>query len=213
MTRGLTGAFQSAVAGPHVQAVVFAQLDFAEGVTRLCTAGHSLEWSGFTWLGAGTMLGVSIVEESSTLEAHGLDLTLSGCTPELLTAAQTYHYQGRAVDLWFAPLDDSLTPITDPYPYFSGRMDYSTISTDGAVIVLHCSSWFEDWQRARVRRYTDADQQREYPGDRFFEFAEQVADAQLVWYSPGGSAPSGAPVSNTPLARMYRLAAGQSKSY
>ena len=36
-----------------------------------------------------------------------------------------------------------------------------------------------DLERAEVRRYTDADQQAEYPGDRFFEFVAALQEAEI----------------------------------
>ena len=36
-----------------------------------------------------------------------------------------------------------------------------------------------DLERAEVRRYTDADQQAEYPGDRFFEFVPALQEAEI----------------------------------
>ncbi len=44
---------------------------------------------------------------------------------------------------------------------------------------LTCESRLVDLERAEVRRYTDADQQAEYPGDRFFEFVPALQEAEI----------------------------------
>ena len=52
---------------------------------------------------------------------------------------------------------------------------------DGAEpsVALACESRLVDLKRAEVRRYTDADQQAEYPGDRFFEFVPALHEAEI----------------------------------
>jgi hypothetical protein len=53
--------------------------------------------------------------------------------------------------------------------------------TDGAEgrISLTCESRLVDLERAEVRRYTDADQQAEYQGDRFFEYVPALQEAEI----------------------------------
>ena len=53
---------------------------------------------------------------------------------------------------------------------------------DGAEprVSLACESRLVDLERAEVRRHTDADQQAEYPGDRFFEFVPALQEAQIT---------------------------------
>jgi hypothetical protein len=46
-------------------------------------------------------------------------------------------------------------------------------------IVLTCESRLVDLERAEVRRYTDPDQQAEYPGNRFFEYVPALQDAEI----------------------------------
>ena len=181
MSRAVTATFQTSAEAGHVRAAIFVQLDFSAGYTRLCNAGQTLKWNGYDWQGAGRMLALSTAEESDALEAKTIDITLSGVDDALVTLAQTTHYQGRPVDIWLAPLDESYVPIADPFAFFSGKMDFCTFDLLASTITLRCNTWFEDWQRPRMRRYTGADQQAEYSGDRFMEFAESMADMQLVW--------------------------------
>jgi hypothetical protein len=53
--------------------------------------------------------------------------------------------------------------------------------TDGAEpsVTLACESRLVDLERAEVRRYTDADQQAEYQGDRFFEYVPALQEAEI----------------------------------
>ena len=46
-------------------------------------------------------------------------------------------------------------------------------------VALAYESRLVDLERAEVRRYTDADKQAEYPGDRFFEFVPALQEAEI----------------------------------
>ena len=46
-------------------------------------------------------------------------------------------------------------------------------------MALACESRLVDLERAEVPRYTDADQQAEYPGDRFSEFLPALHQAEI----------------------------------
>ena len=70
--------------------------------------------------------------------------------------------------------------VADPFPLWAGLMDVMEV-TDGAEarISLTCESRLVDLERAEVRRYTDADQQAEYQGDRFFEYVPALQEAEI----------------------------------
>jgi hypothetical protein len=38
-----------------------------------------------------------------------------------------------------------------------------------------------DWERPRMRRFTDADQKAHHPGDRGLEHVAEVASKEVVW--------------------------------
>ena len=63
---------------------------------------------------------------------------------------------------------------------WAGLMDTMEV-VDGPEprVALSCESRLVDLERAEVRRYTDADQQAEYPGDRFFEFVPALQEAEI----------------------------------
>lgn len=47
-------------------------------------------------------------------------------------------------------------------------------------VSLACESRLVDLERAEVRRYTNADQQAEYAGDRFSTFIPTLQEAQIT---------------------------------
>lgn len=70
--------------------------------------------------------------------------------------------------------------VADPFPLWAGLMDVMEV-TDGAEarIALTCESRLVDLERAEVLRYTDADQQAEYQGDRFFEYVPALQEVEI----------------------------------
>lgn len=87
--------------------------------------------------------------------------------------------------------------MADPFPLWVGLMDTMEV-VDGAEprVSLSCESRLVDLERAEVR-YTDADQQAEYPGDRFFEYVPRCrrprSGCRRGDAAPGLAWPAGSP--------------------
>ncbi len=188
--RTITAAAQSAVAGEHVWFVVFIELAFDSGTVRLCSAGHDMQWGGYTWQGGARFCSMEPVEETASPVASALGLRLSGIEPGYISRILSEHYQGRPARIWFAPLSEQLVTISDPVPLFVGRMDEPEVSLgDSADIVLRLESRWADWDRPRVRRLNSADQQTRWPNDRFFEYAESMDGLDFIWGTLRGPDP------------------------
>lgn len=182
MTRALTTAAENATLDDHLPAVVFVELDFSSGTTRVCNASHNVDWDGHTWIGAAKLGRIDPVKESGELGVYGLSMELSGIDTSLVSVMLTEHYQGRSARLWFAPLDADMQPVADPAGPFVYRMDVMSISLgETATLRLTAESRLADWDRPRVRRYNAADQQAVDPVDDSMKFVEQMAERQLVW--------------------------------
>ena len=182
MTRSLTSDVQAAFAAANVPLLVLVELDFSSGFLRATNASYSVDWNGYSWLGLGRLGRVDVIEEGGSLEAFGVKLTLSGVPAEQVSIALGEHYQGRACRIWAAPLSSEYRVLADPVQCFSGRMDtMQLVMGTQAEITVNAESRLADLERPRVRRYNDADQQAEYPGDLGFQFVEQMVEKQLLW--------------------------------
>jgi hypothetical protein len=62
-------------------------------------------------------------------------------------------------------------------------MDQPTLDVTGvaASIAINCENRLVEMNVAVDRRYTDEDQQLDYPGDRGFEFVNGIQEAQIYW--------------------------------
>ncbi len=182
-----TGAFETALDASHLAQVVFLELQFKSGTSYLCSREHNLSWNGFTWLGAGRVGSIEPVGEGGPLEARGVAMTLSAIPAgALATALDPSEYKNRICRFWFGLLDLSsaaaITVVADPVGPFLYRMDTLrfVVGTERALR-LTAESRLADWQRPRTIRYNDADQQKLHPGDKFFEYIEQMAEATIEW--------------------------------
>jgi len=190
MSRTLTAAVDTALQADHVAIVAFVEMNFGSGFVRVCSAGYSIDWDGYTWTGLGNLAAIEAIGESADFFAHGVAFKLSGIPAAMVTIARTEHYQGRPVKVWIAPLTANHAVLADPYLAWIGRMDVMTIQVGKtATISLSSETRFADWDRARTRLYSDADQQSEYSGDTGFRWLEQLAEKTLNWGQAGGAVP------------------------
>ena len=171
----------AAATAPVATPVVLVELDFASGAFRAWSGIGALRWAGRTFEGVGSLGAVSEVEETVELRAVRLTLVLSPVPQEVVDIALADRsFRLRRATLWGALLDAQGAFVADPFPLWAGLMDTMEV-VDGAEprVSLGCESRLVDLERAEVRRYTDADQQAEYPGDRFFEFVPALQEAEI----------------------------------
>jgi hypothetical protein len=178
-----TTAFVTALEAPLLRPAFFVSAAFASETLYLWSGTGSVVWNGQTWLGVGSFGSITPIEEGSTVEARGASLTLSGIDPNVLGDALTDLRQGLPVTVWVALFDDTLALIPNPVIGFQGRMDQPTISHDGqtCTIQINCESRLVDLNVPAERRYTNEDQQRDYPGDRGFEFVNSIQEVTIYW--------------------------------
>jgi len=171
----------SSATSPVAAPVVLVELDFASGPFRAWTGLGQLNWAGKAFEGVGSIGAVGEVEETVELRAVRLTLALSPVPQEVIDIALAERsFRLRPARLWGALLDAEGAFVADPFPLWAGLMDTMEV-TDGAEprVALTCESRLVDLERAEVRRYTDADQQAEYPGDRFFEYVPALQEAEI----------------------------------
>lgn len=190
MTRTLTAAVESAVTADHVPMLMLVELQFASGTLRLTNASYDFAHGGHTWYASGQLISIGHIDERGSLEATGVQLVLSGVPASLVTIARTEDYQGRTAIIYFAPLSEDFLVLADPVEVFRGRMDTMPMEVaEQATISLNLEGRYLGWRQPAVRRYNHADQRAAYPEDRGFEFAEQIAAAELYWgITPGAAA-------------------------
>lgn len=183
MTGRLDAAALAEAARPVVRPALLAELTFVSQTLRVWTGIGSITLAGQLWSGLGEFGRVSAVEETVDLRAAGATLQLSGVPADLIATVSTEPLQGRSARLLLVFLDAAGQPVGPPAVLFHGRMDTVEI-LDGAaeaVIALTVENRLRDLERPRLRRYTDADQQAAFPGDRGFAFVPALQELEILW--------------------------------
>jgi len=197
----------TAVASSLEEGVVYPfftiELLFDSAPIRLWTGVGTLILEGQSYIGTGTLLDISSIEETSEMAVKGATITLSGMNSEVISLALQSPYQGRVCKISFGMfatgellkedgnyilLEDGSTigletQETGLTQIFSGYMDQMNISEgpEFGTIELKAENKLIDLERQRVRRFTNQFQKSLYPNDRGLEFVENIQDKEIVW--------------------------------
>jgi hypothetical protein len=182
MSRSFSANFAAILEDPVMSPFLAVELLFDSGAVRLWTGLTPLVVGGVTYTGAGSLLAVSAVEETSEIAARGANMTLSGIPSEIISLALNEDYQGRTAKIYFGLLN-----VTSGAPemceIFSGLMDQMNIEDTGTTLTVELTveNRLIDLERARIRRYTSEDQKRVYPDDLGLDFVNDLQDKEIIW--------------------------------
>lgn len=183
MPRDCTPDFAAALSQPVMRPAFFVEANFVSGPVYVWSGLGEITWSSKRWVGLGSMGSISTIEEGTDVEAKGITLTLSGLDGSLLKQTLQEYRPGLPVLIYLGLFDDSGALIADPVLSFSGRMDQPTIEVgaDTATISINCENKLLMLNNSVERRYTNEDQQLDYPGDRGFEFVNSIQQTTIYW--------------------------------
>ncbi len=180
--RNLAALMNTATKADNVTFGWAVELDFADGFVRLNTTPSEQTIEGNLYTGVGDLGTVSPINESSNLKVTGVNLTLSGASSALVTEALSSNYAGRSCRIFLILFDTNYAIIGTPYPVGTWRMDTMSLNMGSqSSITLTANSILADWDRPRVRYYTDQDHQGRHPGDKFFEFLAPNVERIINW--------------------------------
>ena len=209
MARGITSAMTSLALAGEVKPLLLVEALFDSNAP----SSYIYLWNGIgdlshdskTYIGAGDLLSISTIQESVELQANGVTLQLAGVGDPLLSKAKTENYQGREVNIKLGGFDASNSIIADPVIVFSGFMDTMTITDDGQIgtIALTVENRLIEFEKARVRRFTDNDQRIDYPNDDGLEYVSQIQEKAIVWGNSNANPPNYG--NATPVRGGFRL--------
>lgn len=185
-TRIITAATKAAAIATETCPVLLCELEFPSAPVRVWSGFGTLTWSGRDFAGVATLGKVSEIEETSDVSARGLTLSLVGIPSDILSLAFSENYQQRPGRLWLGFLNSSAQLIADPVQIFAGRMDVMSTDDGGdtGTLKLTLENNLIDLARPRERRYTDIDQQMDYPGDLGLEYVAGLQDKTIYWGRP-----------------------------
>ncbi|HEV8189436.1 MAG TPA: hypothetical protein VGP83_16905 [Pyrinomonadaceae bacterium] len=182
MPRPITPAQLAAITSSAIQPALFVKVQFLSATAYMWSGIGSYVWDGVTWLGMGSLGTIGTIEEGTTVEAKGVVLTLSGLDPALLDGITDECQVGLPVIVYLGLFNGDIL-IDSPIVAWSGRTDQPTLDVDGltATIQINCENRLVEMNVAVDRRYTNEDQQLDYPGDTGMSFINSIQDVTIFW--------------------------------
>jgi len=180
-TRDLTTALTNALDDQVVKPFFAVELLFDTAPIRIWTGTVDATIDGDTYIGAGNLLNIDTIEETSEIAVRGAKIVLSGMDSNVISLALQSTYQGRVCNIYFGVVDG--TTYTNLTQLFSGYMDEMNITEgpDYGVVELLVENKLIDLERKRTRRFSSGYQKSQYPGDRGFDFVEDLQDKDIVF--------------------------------
>lgn len=204
MARDLNTEFVDGLQQSVVYPFFAVDLNFQSGPLYFWTGYGDLSINGVTYLGVGTLVNISAVEETTEIEAKGAVVTMTGIPSSFLSLALAEPYQGRECKIYFGlwlnnrtittQANDTIT-TEDLFEFatetdtrylteiFSGELDQMNISEEGntSTIAVTSENVLIKLERPVVRRFTNEDQKSRFPSDRGLEFVAGLQDKEVFW--------------------------------
>ena len=167
--------------GQVVPCVMFIQMDLTSTL-YLNTSAVNIVWNSQTWLGTGSVGSVDEIEDKAA-EQKSLKFTLSGVPVELLAIALAEPIRGKPCRVYLAILDPSTHAVLDVPAVWAGTLDQMPITQGSQTCTISVTAEHSGatYSRPKPLRYTDADQQRLYPGDTALRFVVSQSQHQDIW--------------------------------
>ncbi len=182
MPRDMTDDIKTESAAPLVYPIIFVALEFDVETTFVNSTDRNLIWNGDEYLGVGPLGQISALGETSEVKPMSISLELTGIPTTYIQEALNQKYKGRVAKVWFGFLNQDGTLISDPVLMFEGTInDMNLVEGETATVTLVASNKLERWQTPNIRRYTNEEQQKRFPGDLGLEFVKDVVEKELIW--------------------------------
>lgn len=179
MSRDITSAVLNALDDAIIEPFFAVDLDLDSGSLYLWSGYGDLVIGGKAYLGAGQLLSISSIAETTEMEAKGATISVSGIPSNFLSLALTAPYQGRECRIYFG-----ITSSPSNYvEVFAGELDQMNIEeqVDTANISVIAENVLVKLERPVVRRFTNEDQKSRFPNDRGLEFIASLQDKEIFW--------------------------------
>jgi len=198
MPRSVSPTALALLSSAQVRPALFLEIEFENetiyvwnGIGAVSAPGPAYDPSatfpyGTTFTGIGWFGQIKAIPQVTDVVAQNIILQLSGIPVELVSDAINAVRQSSQATVWIGVLDALGNIIQDPVQVFLGHLDVPSIS-EGATtctISITAENPLIDLNRAPNRRYTDIDQQTDYPGDTGFFQVQLLQDYLITWPSP-----------------------------
>lgn len=177
-------AFASGNVGERVFLIDF---EFDSGTLYFTTIPNGKTYLGNNYIFMGSIGSVGTIAEGEELDPAEYELVIGSADPVTLATFLNQPAINRKVICREALINNDQSFVesgTDlgPWIYFQGSMQPPTINDSlTPTITINVTDELADWDRKITSLYTDAEQQRLFPGDNCLEHISNLAVSEIIW--------------------------------
>lgn len=181
--QGLDASITNRLGADHQEIFFAVKAEFDTDDIMLWTGSGDLVIGSDTYTGAGGLLNISNIEESSDIRSNGVSVSISGMDTDVLGYALTENYQNRPFTLLMGYLMGGANESAGELILFKGRMISIVVKDDtkGSTIQVSAENRLLDLQRPSKYRYTKESQNFLYPNDVSLNRIASLQDQEIVW--------------------------------
>ncbi len=187
MTRVLPTALQTAIDAPVVRPFMALRIELPDPVYAWTGRGTlSFADNGGvvrSWVGAGEVGAIEAIGEATDGSATGIKAVLFNVPSEFSADIEDQAVRGVLFELYVGSLNETFQTIEATALIWKGVLDSYKITDAGTSLSVEITgeSRSIDQRRPAIKRFTDGDHQRRYPGDKFFEYVAQMTEVPILW--------------------------------
>lgn len=170
------------------------EMQFRSETVRVWNGNSTLETGGQTWKPVYGMGLIEGLEYSTGEQSQAITLTLAGIPDQAvdilaLALEETPDVTQQFVKVYLQLFDEDWQPYGSPISIWYGFMQPPRVERtevaglEGPVqtVKVQAENAFFNRSRPSFGRYTDRDQQRRSPGDKFFTFTPSLQEKSFTW--------------------------------
>lgn len=187
MSRDLPSDLTDAIAEPVVRPFMALRLETPDPVYVWTGRGNLIfddaDGNSRTWQGAGGIGAIDTVGESTDGSATGIRATLYEVPSEFRDDIADQAARGVLMELYVGAINETFQTVDATSLIWKGRLDQYKITDGGATLAVEVvgESRAIDQRRPSIKRFTDEYQQRQHPGDLFFQYVRQMTEVSILW--------------------------------
>ncbi len=140
------------------------------------------DYNGDTYIGLGSLGSVSMPRGDGELSPKEYNIKLSGISDDVLQAATQIEYLNNKATCWMVFFDEDMNQLGTPMIAWRGLTDQIEVTYgETSYVSINIRDRLVDWERPKVERYNDGDQQASFPNDKFFEFVAELSTKDAPW--------------------------------
>lgn len=181
MTRTIDSNTLRAMTRLDYRPIVLVEIDTPSLAIRLTSSTQDVVFESNTYI-ANALGGISTIAETADLNDAQISIIFSGIDPAIKAAVVASDFINSKVTVRVQFFDGGWKSSGDGLIYFIGSAASQNIASgQSSDITVSCKSKVASLSRPRSERYSDQEQQAQYPGDLGMQYASELASKDIIW--------------------------------